>query len=164
MQGARTAKIVALHDGEADLTHEPDRGPKDVGCFDGSSLVDRPAGGAGSRCDSKAPNSITVNVMHEIVSGQKTLEDARKVYAESMAAYTVGSNAPYAERFLFAVTETGTDDPDKSIAREPWSAKPSARLNISLAARTSSFRQRIVLAEPGKFFRKVRARRFVEQS
>ena len=58
---------------------------------------------------------ITLNLMHEIVTGQRSVEEARKVYAENMAAYTVGRPAPYAERFLFPLPQQGTEDPDESM-------------------------------------------------
>lgn len=32
--------------------------------------------------------------MHEIVTGRMTVEEARKGYAESMMAYTMGRSAP----------------------------------------------------------------------
>jgi hypothetical protein len=83
--------------------------------FDGSCLVDRTAGEVGARCDSEAANFITLNLMHEIVTGTKSVEEAREVYAENMAAYTMGRPAPYAERFLFAVPQGGTQDLDESM-------------------------------------------------
>jgi hypothetical protein len=81
--------------------------------YDGSCLIDRTAGEAAARCDSEAANTITLNLMHEIVTGMRTVEEARKVYAENMAGYTMGRPAPYAERLLFAVPHGGTEDPDE---------------------------------------------------
>lgn len=87
----------------------------EIGRFDGSCLVDRTAGEAGARCDSEAANLITLNLMHEIVTGARSLDEARKVYAENMAAYTMGRPAPYAERLLFTPAAGGTEDPDESM-------------------------------------------------
>jgi hypothetical protein len=83
--------------------------------YDGSCLVDRTAGEAGARCDSEAANLITLNLMDEIVGGRKSVEEAREVYAENIAAYTMGRPAPYAEQFQFAVPQGGTEDPDESM-------------------------------------------------
>ena len=83
--------------------------------YDGSCLVDRTAGEAAARCDSEAANMITLNLMHEIVTGKRTVEEARKVYAENMAGYTVGRAAPYAERLLFTPPQGKTEDPDESM-------------------------------------------------
>jgi hypothetical protein len=87
----------------------------EIGHFDGSCLVDRTAGEAGARCDSEAANIITLNLMHEIVTDVKGLDEARKVYAESMAAYTMGRSAPYAEQLLFAIPRESTEDTDESM-------------------------------------------------
>jgi hypothetical protein len=87
----------------------------EIGRFDGSCLVDRTAGEAGARCDSEAANIITLNLMHDIVTGARGLDEARRVYAENMAAYAMGRPAPCAERLLFVVPGEGTQDEDKSM-------------------------------------------------
>ena len=46
----------------------------EIGRYDGSCLVDRTAGEAGARCDSEAANMITLNLMHDIVTGAKSVE------------------------------------------------------------------------------------------
>ncbi len=83
--------------------------------YDGSCLIDRTAGEAGARCDSEAANMITLNFMHEIVTGQRSVEEARHAYAEQMSAYMLGRPAPYAERLLFDLPRGGTTDPDQGL-------------------------------------------------
>ena len=90
-----------------------------IGRYDGSCLVDRTAGEAGARCDSEAANIITLNLMHDIVTGAKTVEEAREVYADSMMAYTMGRSAPYAERLQFTPALGGTEDPDEDMGVAP---------------------------------------------
>jgi hypothetical protein len=89
----------------------------DLTRYDGSCLIDRTAGEVGARCDSEAANFITLNFMHEIVSGEKTVEQAREAYAEQMSAYLVGRPAPYAERLLFEPPEGKTIDPDEAVLK-----------------------------------------------
>ncbi len=96
--------------------------------YDGSCLVDRTAGEAGARCDSEAANVITLNLMHEIVTGMRSVEAAREVYAENMAAYTMGRPAPYAERFLFPVPQGGTEDPDEGMGVGPMARQAASKL------------------------------------
>ncbi len=88
----------------------------ELGAFDGSCLVDRTAGEVGGRCDSEAANTLTLNLMHDIVIGKTSVDEARKTYAENMVGYTLGRSAPYAERLQFEVPRGGTDDPDESMA------------------------------------------------
>ena len=87
----------------------------DLTRYDGSCLIDRTAGEVGARCDSEAANMITINFMNEIVTGQRTVDEARHAYAEQMAAYMVGRPAPYAERLLFQPPSHGTMDPDEGL-------------------------------------------------
>jgi len=86
-----------------------------IGEFDGSCLVERTADEVGARCDSEAANTLTINLMHDLVTGKTSVEEARKTYAENMAAYTMGRSAPYAERLQVAVPQGGTEDPDESM-------------------------------------------------
>lgn len=103
--------------------------------YDGSCLVDRTAGEAGARCDSEAANFITINLMHEIATGKRGVEDARKVYAENMAAYTMGRPAPYAEKFLFPVAHGGTEDPDESMVAGAMARQAAGKVKDVLTGR-----------------------------
>jgi len=90
-----------------------------IGQYDGSCLVDRTAGEVGARCDSEAANIITLNFMHEIVTGKLTVEEARKVYADTVMGYSMGREAPYAERLQFSVPHGDTEDPDQGMGVAP---------------------------------------------
>ncbi len=83
--------------------------------FDGSVFIDRTAGEVGARCDHEAYNILTLNLVHEIVQGEKTVEEARKLYAETAAAFTMGRPAPYAEKLLFELPTEDTTDPDTRV-------------------------------------------------
>jgi hypothetical protein len=67
-----------------------------------------------ARCDSEAANVLGLNMVHELVTGKRTVEGARHTSEQSTVAYNVGREAPYAERLLFAVPEGGTEDLDHS--------------------------------------------------
>lgn len=92
----------------------PDRA-SDLAAFDGSVIVDRTAGQLGSRCDHEAFNTLTLNLAVEIVEGTRTVEEARKLYAQTAAAYVMGRDAPYAERLLFTPASGSAADPDRSV-------------------------------------------------
>lgn len=99
--------------------HVPAEKVSDLTRFDGSCLVDRTAGEVAARCDSEAANTITLNLMHEIVTGQKTVEEAREAFAQSMAACAMGKEAEYTQQFVFDLPQDGTEDVDESnMARE----------------------------------------------
>ena len=86
-----------------------------IAMFDGSILVDRTRGEASARCDSEAANVLGLNMVHEIVTGKRSVDDARETAAQNTVAYNLGRAAPYAERLLFEVPQGGTEDLDESM-------------------------------------------------
>jgi hypothetical protein len=86
-----------------------------IAMFDGSILVDRTRGEVWARCDSEAANVLGFNMVHEIVTGKRTVEDARQTSAQHTVAYNMGRSAPYAERLQFDVPAGGTEDLDKPM-------------------------------------------------
>jgi hypothetical protein len=86
-----------------------------IAMFDGSIMVDRTRGEVSARCDSEAANVLGLNMVHEIVTGKRTVEDARQVSTENTVAYNLGRLAPYAERLLFELPDGGTQDLDHSM-------------------------------------------------
>ena len=86
-----------------------------IAMFDGSILVDRTRGEVSARCDSEAANVLGLNMVHEIVTGKRTVEDARETTAQETVAYSLGRAAPYAERLQFEVPRGGTEDLDKPM-------------------------------------------------
>ncbi len=87
----------------------------EIARFDGSCLVDRTSGEAGARCDSEAANTITLNLMHDIVTGKTSVDEARQTFGEVMVAYTLGRSAPYAEGLQFDLPQGGTHDEDEAV-------------------------------------------------
>ena len=83
--------------------------------FDGSILVDRTRGEVAARCDSEAANVLGLNMVHQIVTGKRSVQDAGETSAQNTVAYNLGRAAPYAERLLFEVPRGGTDDLDESM-------------------------------------------------
>ena len=82
--------------------------------FDGSVIVERTKGEVSARCDMEAANFLAINLMHEIVTGKLTAEQARKIYTETAAAYVVSRSAPYAEAFQFQLPQEATNDTDET--------------------------------------------------
>ncbi len=82
--------------------------------FDGSVILDRTAGQIGARCDHEAYNTLTLNLAVEIIEGRRSVEDARRFYGETAAAYSIGRDALYAEGLLFT-PPSRTADPDEAI-------------------------------------------------
>jgi hypothetical protein len=80
--------------------------------FDGSITVERTSGEISSRCDMEAANFLALNMVHEIVTGNMTAEQARDFLTETAAAYAVSRSAPHAERLMFDVPTGQTSEKD----------------------------------------------------
>lgn len=81
--------------------------------FDGSVIVERTKGEVSARCDMEAANILALNLMHEIVSGRLTAEQAREKYSEETAAFVMNRPAPYAEKLQFELPGGNTMDKDQ---------------------------------------------------
>ena len=83
--------------------------------FDGSIIVERTAGEVSARCHDEQANFLALNLMHDIVTGTKTVEDARNYYAKEFADYRRKKPTPYMEKLRFTPSTGGTTDPDVRI-------------------------------------------------
>lgn len=93
--------------------HVPTERISDIAAYDGSVVVERTKGEVRARCDMEAANFISVNLMHDILSKNLTVDKARKKYSEIMSAYMMSEPAPYAEAFQFDMTTDGTAEEDE---------------------------------------------------
>jgi hypothetical protein len=84
----------------------------DLAAFDGSVVVERTAGEVSARCHDEQANFLALNLMHDIVTGGKTVAEARAYYAKEFADYRRKRPTPYMERLRFTPADGGTADPD----------------------------------------------------
>lgn len=61
--------------------------------FDGSVVCERTAGEVSARCHDLEANYLALNLMHDIVTGAKTVEQAREYYKKEVLDYQMC--APY---------------------------------------------------------------------
>ncbi|MGD9614125.1 MAG: hypothetical protein AB7H90_07620 [Alphaproteobacteria bacterium] len=84
--------------------------------FDGSVVVERTAGEVLARCHDEEANSLALNLMHDIVTGSKTAEQARQYYAKEFADYRRKKPTPYMEGLRFRpASENSARDPDVRV-------------------------------------------------
>ncbi|MBT2512204.1 hypothetical protein [Arthrobacter sp. ISL-30] len=57
-------------------------------------------------------------MVHELATGKRDVAGARHTSEQNTVAYTLGREAPYAERLLFDMPEGGTEDLDESAIGE----------------------------------------------
>jgi hypothetical protein len=83
--------------------------------FDGSVIVERTVGEVSARCHDEQANFLALNLMHDIVTGAKTVQEARDYYAKEFADYRRKKPTPYMERLHFTPGTHDTADPDVRI-------------------------------------------------
>ncbi len=85
----------------------------EVAAFDGSVVPERTKGEVSARCDMEEMNFLALNLAHDIVTGARTVEDARREYAEQATAFMLRRSAPYTEGLRFAPGRGDTVDTDQ---------------------------------------------------
>lgn len=122
----------------------------DVANFDGSIRLDRINGEAAGRCDSESANVLGLNMVHEIATGKRSWEDARRISQESTVAYNLGRSAPYAERLLFEVPQEGTEDLDVSTISGAVMRQTSGKIKDVLTGKEDEATDRVTGKDKAK--------------
>ena len=83
--------------------------------FDGSVVVERTAGEVSARCHDEQANNLALNLMHDIVTGVKDVQEARDYYAHEFLGYRKKEPTPYMDGLRFTPPAGGTPDPDTRV-------------------------------------------------
>jgi hypothetical protein len=80
--------------------------------YDGSVIVERTKGEIAARCDLEGANFLALNLAHEIVTGKRSVKDARKFYAEAIREM---KHPEYMQGLLFQASRAETGDADMEL-------------------------------------------------
>lgn len=83
----------------------------ELGKFDGSVTFDRTQGTMSARCDKEGNNFLALNLAHDIITGKKAVEEARKAYGDIVKEKMNGGNPVYMQKLTFS-TQENSADPD----------------------------------------------------
>lgn len=86
----------------------------ELAAFDGSVIYERTKGELSARCDTEGANFLALNLAHEIVTGKRSVEDARREYAMQIKAMMENRPAPLTERLMFT-PQMNAADPDRPV-------------------------------------------------
>ncbi len=86
----------------------------DLAAFDGSIVPERTKGEISARCDMEPMNFLALNLAHQVVGGDLTVEQARGRYAEVATSFMSGENPDETQRLLFEISGE-TADVDKPL-------------------------------------------------
>jgi hypothetical protein len=86
--------------------------------FGGSVVVERTAGQVSARCHDEQANFLALNLMHDLVTGTKGVEETRAYYAKEFLDARRNKPTPYMEKLHFQPAEGKAADPDERILSE----------------------------------------------
>jgi hypothetical protein len=89
-----------------------------LAAFDGSVIVERTAGEVSARCHDEEANCLALNLMHDIVTGAKTVQEAREYYGKEMLDYQRKKPTPYMEKLRFSPQGPAGDPDQRTISDE----------------------------------------------
>jgi hypothetical protein len=87
----------------------------DLAEFDGSVIAERTAGEVSARCHDEQANFLALNLMHDIVTGAKSVQQARDHYAKEFADFRRKKPTPYMEKLRFTPAADNAADPDVRV-------------------------------------------------
>jgi hypothetical protein len=90
----------------------------ELAAYDGSVMAERTRGEISARCDKEGANYLAINLAHDIITGEKTVEEARQSYAENVKMMMEGEEPEYMQGFQFELPEGEETDPGEPIIEE----------------------------------------------
>ena len=80
--------------------------------YDGSVWFHRTRGELSAQCDKEEMNFLALNLAHDVITGKRSVSDARAFYAKTAMAFKQGDrSSPYVTGLIFQ-TEPNAADPD----------------------------------------------------
>ena len=98
--------------------------------FDGSLIYNRTAGELSARCNDEAMNFLALNLAHDIVTGQRMVDDARTEFGKVAMDFMNGNKGPYIESLQFGrqMNTADADQPSKlnwaTVPKQAQEARP----------------------------------------
>lgn len=81
----------------------------DLAMFDGSVTVDRTQGTLAARCDKEENNLLALNLAHDVITGKKTVAEARDAYGKIVTDAMNGQKSDYMKKLLFSADMNAPD-------------------------------------------------------
>lgn len=98
--------------------HVPPERADEIITFDGSVTIRRTRGELSAECHGEPANFLAINLAHDILEGDKTVEEARDVYSEIYARKEAGDEPDYITGLQFDPPEGDQRDPDETTLTE----------------------------------------------
>lgn len=87
----------------------------DLLVFDGSSTINRTTGELSARCDLEGHNVLTLNLDHDIVTGKKSVAEARQAFGEIVQQEMMGEKPAYITALQFKPAAAAAQFSDEPV-------------------------------------------------
>lgn len=87
----------------------------ELAAFDGSVIVERTKAEMSARCDKEAANFLAINLANDVATGKRSVEEARRFYADTIKGMMQGESSPYLQGFVFEVAQEDLNNPDEPV-------------------------------------------------
>jgi hypothetical protein len=85
----------------------------ELGEYDGSIIVKRTDGMMAAKCDKEGANFLAINLANDIITGKKTVKEARQFYANTIKDFVLNNKmSPYMQSFQFTASSANEGDKD----------------------------------------------------
>jgi len=84
--------------------------------FDGSVIVERTRGELSAACHMEEMNFLALNLAHDIITGKRTMDDARQSYGEMAMSFMMNKQVPYTEGLQFQPTADSRDTDQVTVS------------------------------------------------
>ncbi|BAO54473.1 hypothetical protein [Nonlabens marinus] len=74
----------------------------DMARYDGSVILERTKGTMGARCDKEMANYLALNLAHDVATGNKSVDEARMFYTETIMSVIQGEKPEYTQKMMFS--------------------------------------------------------------
>lgn len=87
----------------------------DLARYDGSVIVERTKGTMAARCDKEGANFLALNLAHDIIEGERSVEEAREHYADAIMKMMQGEKPEYLQGLVFDTPQWNVTNPDETV-------------------------------------------------
>jgi len=106
----------------------------DLAEYDGSVSAQRTDGVISAICDFEGANFLALNLAHDVLTGKKTVQDARDFYTKTIKEFVLEKKtSPYMQSFQFIVSngDTGFTD-ENSVSKEVMEEIMKAKMKLKM--------------------------------
>lgn len=101
----------------------------DLASYDGSVTVRRTDGELSAKCDKEGANFLAVNLANDVITGKKSVTEARDFYATAIKEFALQNKmSPYMGSLQFTLSKGNTKFPDKHGVSEEENKKITAAM------------------------------------